>query len=202
MYKICFVYTPLFCFDGSVFVFQVILVLYYFLERFFVTVKAIWAEDLNGVIGDGDTLLWHVPEDLKRFKLLTSGCDIVMGSKTWVSLPFKPLPGRKNIVVSRVGGIVGPDVVSDDLFAVLQEYYGEGKDCWVIGGGGVYEASLPYVDELYVTRLNNFSVPVSDGLVYAPQFRETGLWEESGIEYFVDIERNIQCHFETWIRKN
>ena len=63
-------------------------------------VHLIWAQDKNGVIGVNGQLPWHIPEDLYNFKRLTSGHPIVMGRKTWESLPFKPLPNRRNIVLS------------------------------------------------------------------------------------------------------
>ena len=61
---------------------------------------AIWAQSVDGIIGDGEDMPWHLPEDLKHFKDTTSGHPIIMGRRTWESLPFKPLPNRKNIVLS------------------------------------------------------------------------------------------------------
>lgn len=64
------------------------------------TLGAIWAQSLDGIIGDGAGMPWHLPEDLKHFKETTLGSPIIMGRRTWESLPVKPLPGRKNIVLS------------------------------------------------------------------------------------------------------
>ena len=63
--------------------------------------RAIWAQNLMGLIGDGKSMPWHVPEDLQHFKKLTLGSPIIMGRRTWESLPMQPLPGRKNLVLSR-----------------------------------------------------------------------------------------------------
>ena len=63
--------------------------------------RAIWAQNLMGLIGDGKSMPWHVPEDLQHFKKLTLGSPIIMGRRTWESLPVRPLPGRKNLVLSR-----------------------------------------------------------------------------------------------------
>mgnify|MGYP002717989031 CR=1 FL=1 len=91
---------------------------------------AIWAQSLDGVIGDGEGMPWHLPEDLRHFKDVTLGHPIIMGRNTWQSLPKRPLPGRANHVLSSRepgewsdGAYVSPDL--PDLEA----------DAWIIGGG-------------------------------------------------------------------
>ena len=107
----------------------------------------------NGVIGAHGKLPWHLPEDLKHFKQLTLGHPVIMGRRTWESLPerFRPLPGRTNVVLtshrnwsargaSRAGSVAG----------VLEEH----DSLWVIGGGTVYAAFLPFADRLVVTDVD------------------------------------------------
>ncbi|SMO99651.1 dihydrofolate reductase [Geodermatophilus aquaeductus] len=117
------------------------------------TVSIVWAQAHGRVIGSGGTLPWHLPEDLRLFKQLTSGGTVVMGRRTWESLPERnrPLPGRVNVVLttdpawSAVGahraGSVGD---------VLAAY----PDCWVIGGAAVYAAFLPHAARLVVTDVD------------------------------------------------
>ena len=115
------------------------------------------------VIGVDNSLPWHVPADLKRFKDLTGGHTVLMGRKTYESLPekFRPLPNRQNVVVSRTTGVKNyPDdveVVKDPLVYIEQVKSGEipiaGDILWVIGGQKIYEITLPLCDELYLTRI-------------------------------------------------
>ena len=113
---------------------------------------AIWAQSLDGVIGDGAVMPWHVPEDLKHFKDVTMGAPVIMGRKTWESLnpKFRPLPGRENIVLSsRASGAwsAGATVV-DNLDAALDATPG---DAWITGGGQLYNSALDRVDRIEVT---------------------------------------------------
>ena len=95
-------------------------------------IGAIWAQSRNGVIGDGQGMPWHIPEDLKHFKAVTLGQPVIMGRRTWESLPFKPLPGRENLVLSSRD----PGEWSAGA-TVITEIPQEG---WIIGGGEVYRA--------------------------------------------------------------
>ncbi len=105
----------------------------------------------NGAIGKNNDLLWHISDDLKRFKAITSGHTVVMGSKTYESLPFKPLPKRRNIIVSR-----NKDLKLDgcEIYHSLDEALQplpENEEHFVIGGASIYEQTLPKADKLYVT---------------------------------------------------
>ena len=113
---------------------------------------AIWAQSLDGVIGDGAVMPWHVPEDLKHFKDVTMGAPVIMGRKTWESLnpKFRPLPGRENIVLSRRASdewSAGATVV-DNLDTALDA---APSDAWIIGGGQLYTSALDRVDRIEVT---------------------------------------------------
>ena len=105
----------------------------------------------NGAIGKDNDLLWHISDDLKRFKSLTTGHPVIMGRRTFESLPFKPLPKRRNIVLSHDLSFAhdGVEVVHsvDEIFRAIQ---GE-EEAFVLGGAAIYKLLLPYVCRLYVT---------------------------------------------------
>lgn len=105
-------------------------------------------------IGRGGDLIWHLREDLRHFKALTMGHAIVMGRKTWQSLPGGALPGRRNIVVSRNPAFEAPGAeVYPTLARALEEARRTDPDPFVIGGGTVYAAVLPHADVLYLTEV-------------------------------------------------
>lgn len=108
---------------------------------------AIVAMTRDRVIGVDGKLPWHYPEDLRRFKQRTMGCAVVMGRVTWDSLNRKPLPGRRNIVISRAGvaGVECYDGVAAAIAACGDE------DLWIIGGAQTYQAAMEYIDVLDVT---------------------------------------------------
>jgi dihydrofolate reductase len=119
----------------------------------------VWAQSLDGVIGRGGTLPWHLPEDLKHFSRLTAGAVVVMGRRTWESLPdrFRPLPGRTNVVLTRQAGYAAPGgAVATSVGAVLAEH----PDAWVIGGAEIYAAFAPVARRAVVTTVD---VEVGDG---------------------------------------
>ena len=114
----------------------------------------------SGVIGRDNTLPWHLPDDLKRFKRLTLGKPVIMGRKTWESLPKKPLVGRTNIVLSRDGSFEPKGaVVCEDFSEALSiareqaEEDGAGEVC-VIGGASLFELALPKARRLYLTEVD------------------------------------------------
>lgn len=108
----------------------------------------------NGAIGKDNKLLWHLSEDLKYFKQTTLGSPIIMGRKTWESLPFKPLPKRENIVISKNKDFKpeGATLVHSTDEAV--EYCNKLEKCFIIGGETIYKALMPYCDKLYITKVH------------------------------------------------
>ncbi|MGH3744668.1 MAG: dihydrofolate reductase [Mycobacteriales bacterium] len=104
----------------------------------------VWAQSADGVIGRDGALPWHLPEDMALFRALTTGGTVVMGRRTWDSLParFRPLPGRRNVVLTS-GAAAGAEVIRDLDDAPA--------DAWVIGGERVYAAALPTADLLVTT---------------------------------------------------
>lgn len=113
--------------------------------------QAIWAQSTDGVIGDGFTMPWHLPEDLAHFRECTRGEAVFMGRKTWESLPerFRPLPGRENIVISSQAP--GPWSAGASVTATLPGREAEG---WILGGGKIYAATLPLVERVAVTEVD------------------------------------------------
>lgn len=110
----------------------------------------------NGGIGLNNQLLVHLPEDLKHFRRVTMGCPVIMGRKTWDSLPpqFRPLPGRRNVVISRNADMACAGAeVHTTLEAALQALAGVPK-AFVIGGAQIYALALPMADELVLTEID------------------------------------------------
>ena len=116
----------------------------------------------HGGIGCRGNLLWHISADLRHFKAVTMGAPVVMGRNTWESLPRRPLPGRRNIVVSRTPGYEAPGA---DTFASVEEALASAaitarehpdgeKQVFVIGGGTLYARALPLADALELTRID------------------------------------------------
>lgn len=111
-------------------------------------VAIVVAHSRNRVIGRDGDLPWHLPADLRRFRELTTGGTVVMGRKTYESIPerFRPLPNRRNVVVSR-NGCDAPEVCRSVDEAI-------DGDCFVIGGGQVYAQALPHADRVYATEID------------------------------------------------
>ena len=116
----------------------------------------IYARARNGVIGDKGQLPWHLPEDLAHFKATTQGCPVIMGRKTWDSLPprFRPLPGRRNIVVTRQSAWQAEGAErAGSLHQALALCEGA-QVAWVIGGAELYAQAAPLAQVAEVTLIN------------------------------------------------
>jgi dihydrofolate reductase len=114
----------------------------------------------NGVIGRGGALPWRLSSDMKRFKVATMGKPVLMGRKTWDSLPKKPLPGRQNLILTRDANFIAPDAwVFTDLAAMVAAARAMAKaanaeEVCVIGGAQLYNAVLPQADRIILTEVN------------------------------------------------
>lgn len=108
----------------------------------------------GGVIGRDGGLPWHISSELKRFKQITMGKPLIMGRRTWESLPRKPLPGRHNIVITRQSGYqaAGATVVASKAAALAAA--GAAAEIAVIGGGEIYDLFLPEVGRIYLTEVD------------------------------------------------
>ena len=143
-------------------------------------ISAIVAVDNSWGIGYNGDLLEHIPEDLKYFKQLTSGNVVVMGRKTWDSLPKKPLPNRLNIIVTRspIHFQDFTDVKScamsldlNETIDLITDTYD--KEVFIIGGSQIYKELLPYCDRVYITKINKTHENVDS---YFPNLDESDEW--------------------------
>jgi dihydrofolate reductase len=124
-------------------------------------IAAVVAVDSNNGIGFDGELLERIPEDMKRFRELTQYNIVVMGRKTWDSLPLRPLSGRLNIVLTnQLNSDSGCDLVNGEciktgLLNIISQLQESGeRDYFIIGGGSIYEQLLPYCDTIYMTRID------------------------------------------------
>jgi dihydrofolate reductase len=149
-------------------------------------------------IGRGGHLLWDLPGDLAHFKELTKGHPVIMGRKTWESIPekWRPLPGRTNIIVTRddsysaPGGVV---VMTIEVGIEVAKKSPGGEEIWIIGGGELYTLALPQADRLYLTLIDD----EQEGDAYFPEWsgftelERSEPHEEDGVHYqFVTFGRS------------
>lgn len=147
-------------------------------------------------LGSGGDLVWHISADLKRFKQLTTGHPVIMGRKTWESLPKRPLPGRLNVVISHsLWNLEGALCVQtpDEAIELCR---GE-KMPFVIGGAQIYKEFLPLSDVLYITRVD--AVPENEIDCWFPEYYEEWTLEDAS-DWETD-PKGIRYRFEEWVRK-
>lgn len=137
--------------------------------------KLIVAIGLNNEIGANGNLLWHLPKDMLWFKQHTTGADVIMGRKTYDSFPpkFKPLPNRTNIVITRNSNLEVPEGVK--LVNSLDDAKQYAESCnetekFIIGGAQIYKQSLPFVQEIYLTKVHS---TFNEADTFFPQLDET-----------------------------
>lgn len=148
------------------------------------TVKIIAAVCSNGAIGRGGDLLFHISDDLKRFKSLTMGHPIIMGRKTFESFPKGPLPGRRNIIISRQKDYAPAGAEVYDSPEAALEACGGSDEVFVIGGGEIYRRFVDLADELELTEID--AAP-TDADTFFPEFphkvREASEWTDTEPRY-------------------
>ena len=134
----------------------------------------------EGIIGKNNTIPWHYSTDLKRFKRLTTGNTIIMGRKTWESLPIKPLPDRRNIVITR------SSIKEVECFRSIDDALQTCKgDIWFIGGAGIYEEAMSKVDIIDMTLVPDNVT--GEECIYFPKIGNN--WKESDITILEDDTR-------------
>lgn len=144
----------------------------------------------NNVIGKDNKLIWHLPEDLKRFKRLTTGNNIIMGRKTFESLG-RVLPNRKHIILCNDMELDIDDenvLVLDDI-SKLDDYINSNEENFVIGGATIYKLLMPYSHKLYVTHIDEYF----EGDVYFPDI-DLNVWKIESEEEGIINEDNIYPH--------
>ena len=149
----------------------------------------------NGVIGDKNSLLWHISEDLRNFKRITSGHPVIMGRKTFESLG-RPLPNRTNVVISRTTKHIEGCTVVDSLEAAIAMFPKE-EEVFIIGGAQIYALALNIADKFYLTRVGY----AYEGDTSFPEWDATK-WELQSKESFECGEKYpYPFTFEEYIRK-
>lgn len=151
----------------------------------------------NGVIGKDGHLPWHLPDELKLFKTLTMGHTIVMGRKTWDSLG-RPLPGRRNVVLSRQKDFQAEGATVLHGFEAIAELEKDAPPCFVIGGAALIEKSLPIAADLHLTRVH----ASLEGDTFLPEidFEKWQLSEEKKHER--DDRHEHAYTYQHWRRKS
>jgi dihydrofolate reductase len=158
-------------------------------------INLIMATSQNGVIGVNNEIPWRLPEDMARFKALTKGCPVIMGRKTWESLPenFRPLPYRKNIVLSSQNlSLDGAECFTNIGDALQLCKYS--KDVWIIGGRKIYDLFMPLANRLEVTRIHQDF----EGDVMAPPIDASWILRYAYVG--VSALNGLKYTFETYTR--
>ncbi|MBS3117124.1 dihydrofolate reductase [Candidatus Woesearchaeota archaeon] len=124
----------------------------------------------TGVIGKDNKLPWHIPDDLQNFKLLTEGKVVIMGRKTFESLPkkFRPLPNRHNLIISRSQDQIEGAEVCTSIEQALEKGKSFQKDIFVIGGAAIFTQALPFVDTMFISYIKK----EYEGDIYFPAFNK------------------------------
>ena len=150
----------------------------------------------NGVIGSANRLPWRIPEDLKRFRQLTTGHAVIMGRKTFESIG-KPLPDRKNIVISQT--TPAPDDNSMVVVRSLQEALQAAQDdkVFIIGGDSVYRQAMPLVQRLHVTHVH----AAIDGDAFFPEISEKDWVQATRSVAMVCSTSGLTFTFATYLRR-
>lgn len=174
-------------------------------------VGLIWAEARDGAIGRAGQMPWHLPEDLAHFKRSTMNRPVIMGRHTWQSLPAKqrPLPGRQNIVITRdesftaEGATVARSldqalraVVSTTAVTPQRVDDAAAIDVWIMGGGQVYAAAMPFADDLLVTRIG---LEVPDADTFAPALGDE--WQTISSEPHETSKSGLAYRFDHLVRR-
>ena len=167
-------------------------------------ISLIVAKAANGAIGKGNRMPWHISGDLKYFKRVTTGHPVIMGYNTWLSLGERPLPGRRNIVVSRSHS-AAPDCGAEFLPSLEAAVAAAGagtadasEEVFVIGGGQLYRAAMPLAGRLYITEVETV---IGDAEVFFPEV-DPELWKaESRSERYLDEKTGFYYSFLILTRK-
>ena len=161
------------------------------------SLSLIVATDEQGAIGRDNQLLWHLPSDLAWFKQQTLGKPVIMGRKTYDSIG-KPLPKRRNVVISRNPALEIPGVELANSLQSALNLVGEETEVMVIGGGQIYSEALPLASRLYLTRV---ATTVADADTFFPQidFSEWSLSLE--LVHASDEKNRFDMRFQVWDRR-
>ena len=159
-------------------------------------INLFYARAANGVIGKDNAMPWHLPEDMAHFKQLTHGSPVIMGRKTWDSLPakFRPLPGRHNIVISRQAGYLAEGASAASSLTEALSLCEAGSQVWVIGGAQIYALAQPLAHRVEVTEIAQHF----DGDAFAPILGPQ--WQEAAREAHVSAN-GLHFSFVTYTKQ-
>lgn len=150
----------------------------------------------NNVIGKGNKMPWHLPNDLKYFKKNTLEHSVVMGRKTFESLG-KPLPDRRNIILTRDMTAKSDDIDIANSFQEVLNYCRDEREIFIIGGGEIFKQTLPFADKILLTRLHT----TIDGDAYFPELPENEWTLESEDKHEKDEKHAFDYSFQVYVRK-
>jgi dihydrofolate reductase len=150
----------------------------------------------NNALGKNNDLLWHLPNDFKRFKEITSGHHIIMGRKTFESFP-KPLPNRTHVIITRQNDFEYEGCVVVQNIEKALSVCPINENLYIIGGGEIYQQSISFADQLDITRVHHSF----DADVYFPEI-DPEIWELSSETFHLKDERHLFDYtFQTFVRK-
>lgn len=154
----------------------------------------------NNAIGKGNDMPWHISEDLKYFKRVTSGHTVIMGSNTFASIGSKPLPKRRNIVVSRrmQEGLCEGVEYFNSLPAAIESAQAGDDEPFIMGGGMLYTAALPLADKLYITEV---ATAIEDADTFFPAVNRNEWLEVSRSEQYTDEKSGLKYTFVEYVRQ-
>ena len=150
----------------------------------------------NNALGKNNDLLWHLPNDFKRFKEITSGHHIIMGRKTFESFP-KPLPNRTHVIITRQNDFEYEGCVVVQNIEKALSVCPINENLYIIGGGEIYQQSISFADQLDITRVHHSF----DADVYFPEI-DPEIWELTSETFHQKDERHLFDYtFQTFVRK-
>ena len=160
-------------------------------------VYAIVAAGRGGEIGFRGDMPWHLPEDLRHFKALTTGHPVIMGRLTWESLPKRPLPGRRNIVISHRAGFAAEGAETASSVSEALSLCPPPETPFIIGGGSVYAAALPFCSKVFLTRID---ADFPDADTFFPAL-DPDDWKLTASEGPFESKTGVKYTFETYSRR-
>ena len=150
----------------------------------------------NNALGKNNEMVWHLPNDFKRFKSLTSGHHIIMGRKTFESFP-KPLPNRTHIIITRQKDYEAEGCLIVSSIEEALKICPKNEDSYIIGGGEIYKLGLPYADKLDITRVHH----TFEADAYFPEI-DPEEWELTVFDFNEKDEKHIYNYtYQTFNRK-
>ncbi|WPO80545.1 dihydrofolate reductase [Flavobacterium sp. KACC 22761] len=150
----------------------------------------------NNALGKNNDLVWHLPNDFKRFKSLTTNHYIIMGRKTFESFP-KPLPNRTHVIITRQTDYQPEGCIVVDSIEKAIAVCPENEDSYIIGGGEIYNLAMPYADIIEITKVHH----TFDADTFFPKINENDWMLVESEENFKDDKHLYDYTYETYIRK-